>query len=280
MQSMAHGTLSLLKPQALSLPPAAPHACLPLALACRLPAQEEELLERGRRLHREQDQLREEHLRRVRADEDRLHAWRAEAEAKLAAREAAVRQQAESAQAAARAAEAAREEGERRMAVRLAEVADKEREAARARAAADAEVGRVASLQRQLAGALEEQGALRQELSSLRAAQQAEAAALRQEAATLRQEKERVAAAAASAAASAAAAPGLSPSDSARLPQAVRRLMQRVEQLQAELEAGRERERLWRGSAAEAEKLLGKVGAPCRWDCFRAGRDIVDCTAC
>ncbi|KAL4425468.1 hypothetical protein ABPG75_009484 [Micractinium tetrahymenae] len=244
---------------------AAEHAVLTAEHQQRLAAlhkQEEELLEQGRRLHHEQDQLREEHLRRVRGDEERLHAWRAAAESRLAVRETAARLQAEQAAAAAKAAAVEREEGERQLAARLAELTAQQAEAVRARAAAEADVARVDALQRQLAAALEEQGALRQQLSSTQAAQQAEVA-------VLRQEKERLAAAASAAAAAAAsAAPvtaaaepspqGLSPADSARLQQAVRRLMQRVEQLQGEVEAGRVRERVWRGSAGEAEKLLGK----------------------
>ncbi len=223
--------------------------------------QEEELLERGRRLQREQDQSREEHLRRLRGDEERLHAWRAEAEARLAAREAAARQQAEQAAAAAKAVEAASEEGERRLAAKLAEAAAEEREAVKSRAAAEAQVARLTSLHRQLAAALEEQGALRQQLASSQAAHQAEVAGLRHE-------SERLATAAATAAApppagAAAAGPpqqGLSPADSARLQQAVRRLMRRIEQLQGEADAGRQRERVRRSSAGTAERLLGKVG--------------------
>lgn len=195
----------------------------------------------------------------MRGDEERLHAQRAEAESRLALREAAARQQTEQASAALKAAEAAREDEERRLAARLAEVAAQEAVAVRARAAAEAEVARVTLLQSQLCAALEEQGALRQQLASSQAAHQAELA-------VLREVKERPTAAAAppapAAAATAAESPqqGLSPADSARLQQAVRRLMQRVEQLQGEVEAGRQHERVWRDSTGRAEKLLGKVG--------------------
>lgn len=212
-------------------------------------------------------------MQRVQSDEQRLHAWRAEAECRLAVREAAARQQAEQASAAIKAAEAAREDERRQLAGRLAEVTAREVEVLRAKAAADAEVACVVALQRQLATALEEQGALRQQLASLQAAHQAEVA-------VLHLEKERLAAAASAAAASAAAESaaaasetagrtqqGLSLADSARLQQAVRRLMQRVEQLHGEVEAGRQREHVWRSSAAEAQTLVGKVGlmpADCR----------------
>jgi hypothetical protein len=213
-----------------------------------LALQEEELLERSRRQHREQDLLREEHLRCMRADEERLHAWRAESEAKLAAAQAAARRQLEQAAQAERQADREHKEGEERLQARLAQVQQREDKLARQQAAAEAGLAQVEQLQRQLAGALREQGSLRQQLAVAHAAHQAEQA-------QLRQERDQLAAAAAAA----ATGPGLSPQDSARLQAAVRRLMERVEGLQGQVEACRQRERLWKSSAAEADKLLGKV---------------------
>lgn len=211
------------------------------------------MLERSRRQHREQDLLREEHLRCMRADEERLHAWRADSEAKLAAAQAAARRQLEQATQAERHAERQQQEGEDRLQARLAEVQQQEQKVARQQAAAEAGLCQMDQLQRQLAGALLEQGSLRQQLSTARLAHQAEQA-------EMQQERDQLAAAGRAASAVAVASgPGLSPQDSDRLQAAVRRLMERVEGLQVEVEACRQREQLWKSSAAEADRLLAKV---------------------
>lgn len=217
--------------------------------------QEEELLDRARRQHRELDGLREEHLRRMRAEEERLQAWKADSEARAAAAAAAARQQLQAAEAAAARAQANAEAGERRLAAALEQAQKREAAAVRAQAAADAEVCRVSQLQVQLAAALEEQGALRQQQATARAGHQAEQAEMQQEVAALRREQARLQQAAA-----APPAACLSPEEAVRLQAAVRRLVAKADELHAELEASRRREQLWKCSAAEAEKLLGKVG--------------------
>lgn len=218
--------------------------------------QEEELLDRARRQHRELDGLREEHLRRMRAEEERLQAWKADSEARAAAAAAAARQQLQAAEAAAAHARVDAEAGERRLAAALEQAQQREAAAVRAQAAADAEVCRVSQLQAQLAAALEEQGALRQQLAAARAGHQAEQAEMQQEVAALRREQARLQQAPA-----AAPAACLSPEEAVRLQAAVRRLVAKADELHAELEASRRREQLWKSSTAEAEKLLGKVGA-------------------
>lgn len=218
-----------------------------------LGAREEELLERVRRQHRDLDAAREEQLRAARADEERLRAWRAECEAQLAAAQAAVRQQAQGAEAAARRVELQAAAGEQRLAVALAAAQQKEAASVRAQAAAEAELGRVLALQEQLAGALQEQGSLRQQLAAARAGYLAEQAGMQAELETLRREQTRLAAAAAP------TGPCLSPEEATRLQRAVRRLMKHVDGLQDEVEACRRREQLWKGATAEADKLLGKV---------------------
>lgn len=221
----------------------------------QLQAAEEALHERSRRHQREQDALREEHLRRLRADEERLAAWKADSEAKLAAREAAARQQLAQAEAAAQQASAQQAAAKQRLAAMLAEVQAREAAAGRAQAAADAQGSRVPQLQAQLAAALEEQGSLRQQLAAARAAQQAEAAERQRQVEALQAEQARLAAA--------AEGPRLSPAEAQRMQHAVRRLLQRTDDLQAEAEACRGREALWKGAATKAERLLGKVGWCC-----------------
>lgn len=217
--------------------------------------QEEELLERARRQHRELDGLREEHLRRMRAEEERLLAWKAESEARAAAAAATAQQQLQAAEGAAARAKADAEAGERRLAAALEQAQQREAAAMRAQAAADASVRRVSQLQAQLAAALEEQGALRQQLAAAKAGHQAEQAELHQQVAALQREQGRLRQAAA------ATPPAcLSAEEAGRLQAAVRRLVARADELQAEVEASRRREQLWKSSAAEAEKLLSKVG--------------------
>lgn len=213
-----------------------------------LAAREEEILERARRQHRELDAAREDALRAGRADEERLRAWRADGEARVAAAQAAARQREQEAEAAARRAELQQQAGEQRLAVVLEAAQQREAAAARAQAAAEVERGRVGALQDQLAGALQELGSLRQQLAAERSVHQGEAARLQGELEALRR-----------ASARAADGPSLSPSETARLQRAARRLSQRVDELGGEAEAARQREALWRGAAAEADKLLGKV---------------------
>ncbi|PRW58983.1 basal body [Chlorella sorokiniana] len=216
--------------------------------------QEEELLERARRQQRELDGLREDHLRRMRAEEERLQAWKADSEAQAATEAAAARQQLRAAEVAAARAKAEAEAGERRLAAALEQAQQREAAAMRAQAAADAEVRRVRQLQSQLAAALEEQGALRQQLAAATAGHQAEQAEQRQELAALQREQARLQKAAA-----ATPAACLSPDGAGRLQAAVRRLVARADELQAEVEASRRREQLWKSCAAEAEKLLSKA---------------------
>ena len=91
-----------------------------------LRAAEDELAERGRRAQREQDALREQHLRRLRAEEERLAAWKADSEAKAAAQDAAARQRLQAAKAAAQQAETQHAAAERRLSTLLAEVQARE----------------------------------------------------------------------------------------------------------------------------------------------------------
>lgn len=221
-----------------------------------LRAAEDELAERGRRAQREQDALREQHLRRLRAEEERLAAWKADSEAKAAAQDAAARQRLQAAKAAAQQAETQHAAAERRLSTLLAEVQAREESAVRAQAAAQAELGRIGQVQAQLTAALQEQGALRQQLAADRAGHQVQVAQLRAEVEALQQCTARSSAA--------ATGPALSPAEAARLQAAVRRLVQRADELQAEVEACRGRERVWKGSAAEAERLLDKVRAGLR----------------
>jgi hypothetical protein len=228
---------------------------------------EEEVVERRRQAARELDQAADEHLRRMRAEQDQLAAWKAEREAKLAAAEAAAGLAQRQAEEAERRALAQQREGE----ARLAEIQTKEAEVARRQAKADAELEHGAGLQRQLAAATEQLGGLQQQLRAAQTAHQAAQAEAQLEMEGLRRDKQGLLARAAAA----AAGPGLTPDDAARLQQAVRRLMRRVEELQAEVASGRERERLWRSAAADAGRALEKVrrrsrsaGAPRRSGCL------------
>lgn len=233
----------------------------------RVRSQEEELLERGRRQRRELDVEQEVMAQRLRAEEERLRDWKAGSEAALAARRAEADRAAEALAHQQRLAAAAQQEVERRLEARQAELQRREEEASCQRAAMEAERGSLATLRQRVATLANEATDAREQLHAAEAAHTREQRSLQKQVDALHQrcakvqqvQAAQVEAEAHAQAGSAACLASLTPAEVAKLQRAVRRLMQQQQGLLAELQASRERERVWRGVSAASDRLLQRA---------------------
>ena len=240
--------------------------------------QEDELLERSRRLQREAELARETHLQRMAGEEEAVRLRRAEADSALAARRAELERQQDALAHRQRLAAAHQQEAQQRVEARQAELERREEQVSGQRASVEAARGQLSALRQQVAALEGETAALRLTLQQQEAGHAQEkrdwghqhqqlvedCRRLRQqlrerEEALQRLEKEEQREQRQQERTAGGLAAALSPEDAARLQQAVRRLMRQQEDLLQEVQAGRARERLWRGAASAGDHLVDKT---------------------